>query len=138
MSEAGITLLVEGEGAAGAGEELVRLVAGFEGGAAARVLAIEEAPDEVRRVIDPVAPAAVVVALPAAVLAVVDIVERIEKRRRAARLVAEGQAAEGGKKGAGVRPDGGRQPAAARGAVGGRAAGSRGGAARACRGRLSA
>jgi hypothetical protein len=86
-----ITLLVEGEGAAGAGEELVQLVAGFEGGAAARVVAIEEAPDAVRRVIDPVALAAVVVALPAAVLAVVDVVERIEKRRRAARLIAEGK-----------------------------------------------
>ena len=89
-----ITLLLEGEGAGAAGEELVRLVAGFEGGAAARVVAVEEAPDEVRRVLDPVALAAVAavfVAVPAAVLAVVDVVERIEKRRRAARLVEEGR-----------------------------------------------
>ena len=109
MSDAGITLLLEGEGAAEAGRELVRLVAAFAEGAEARAMPPEEAPDEVRRVIDPVSVAALIVSIPAAVLAVINVVERIEKRRRAARLIEEGRRLRGAKavQAFVVMPDGG-------------------------------
>jgi hypothetical protein len=109
VSEAGITLLLQGEGAAEASQELVRLVGAFAGGAVARVVPPEEAPEEVRRVIDPVSAAALVVSIPAAVLAVIDVVERIEKRRRAARLIEEGRRLRGAKavQAFVVMPDGG-------------------------------
>jgi hypothetical protein len=50
-------------------------------GIASRRLAAETSPDVDRRVVDPIALASLIVSVPAAVLAVADIVDRIQKRR---------------------------------------------------------
>lgn len=91
MSEARITIVLQGERASGAGQEFTRLISTFDEGGEVQVVPLEEASDEVRRVLDPISVATLVFAIPSAVLAVMDIADRIEKRRRAMRLIEEGQ-----------------------------------------------
>jgi hypothetical protein len=56
-------------------------------GIASRRLATETSPDDDRRVVDPIAVASLIVSVPAAVLAVADIVDRIQKRRKAQSVI---------------------------------------------------
>jgi hypothetical protein len=51
-------------------------------------------PDSARKVIDPVSVAALVISIPAALLAVTDLADRIAKRRRATQLTANPPAAD--------------------------------------------
>jgi len=97
MGEARITVLLQGESATEAGQEFERLIATFDEGAEVQVVPPEEASDEVRRALDPISLLTLILAIPSAVLATMDIADRIEKRRRATRLIEEGRRLHEGK-----------------------------------------
>ncbi len=51
----------------------------------------ESLPDDIRKTIDPIALAALIVSIPGAILTVMDIADRIRKRRRAAAVITAAQ-----------------------------------------------
>jgi hypothetical protein len=98
MSEARITFVLQGDGATEAGHEFERLIATFDKGMEVQVVPFEEASDELRRALDPISLLTLILAIPSAALAVLDIADRIEKRRRATRLIEAGRRLCEGKK----------------------------------------
>ena len=84
-----LTLVLSGDAAGAACERLKTVLGEFEPGL--QVTASEPAalPAAARKAVDPVALASLVLAVPSFILAVLDIADRIEKRRRAQRLIDE-------------------------------------------------
>ena len=91
MTENRLAFILEGDDAQGAAAELAILVESFGAEATAEAMKPDNASDEARRAVDPVALATLVLSIPSAVLAVIQIGDRIadrmEKRRRARQLL---------------------------------------------------
>jgi hypothetical protein len=86
-----LEFIIEGDNARRAAAGLAALIKSFGAEATAEIVKPENASDEARRAVDPVALAALIVSIPSAVLAVIQIGDRIadrmEKRRRARELL---------------------------------------------------
>lgn len=86
-----LEFIIEGDNAQRAASELAALVESFGAEATAEIVKPDDASDEARRAVDPVTVATLVLAIPPAVLAVIQIGDRIadqmEKRRRAKQLL---------------------------------------------------
>jgi hypothetical protein len=91
MAQARLELIIEGHDPRPAAAGLAALIESFGAETTAETLKPDDASDEARRVVDPIALAALIVSIPSAVLAVVQIGDRIadrmEKRRRAKHLL---------------------------------------------------
>ncbi len=82
-------LVVEGDGAARAADELTAILA--EGEPSARIArSVATSPSDAanKSAVDPVALVNVILAVPPAVLATIDMVDRISKRKKAEKLIA--------------------------------------------------
>jgi hypothetical protein len=84
---ADLQLILSGENVESAAETLKQLLVEGEPGTA--VLRIEPSalPEVTRRVIDPISLGALILAIPSAILAVIDLTDRIRKRQRAQSLI---------------------------------------------------
>jgi hypothetical protein len=80
-----IAFVVSGDAAAEAADKFKAAVAEF--GSGLDVIQPGEAAADGRKAIDPIALASLIVSIPAFVLAVMDLKDRIEKRRRAQKLI---------------------------------------------------
>lgn len=80
-----IAFVVSGDAAAEAADKFKAAVAEF--GSGLDVIQAGEAAADGRKAIDPIALASLIVSIPAFVLAVMDLKDRIEKRRRAQKLI---------------------------------------------------
>jgi hypothetical protein len=78
---------LSGEAAAAAGAEFKDTLGDIVPGVDVVMQAPEALPEAARKAIDPIALAALIVSVPSAILAVVDLADRIEKRRRAQKLI---------------------------------------------------
>lgn len=91
MASRQLELIIEGHDAQAAADELAAEVEGFGEEAKARSVEPDQASEVARRAIDPVSVAALILAVPGTILAVMDIADRIKKRRRATRLLERAQ-----------------------------------------------
>jgi hypothetical protein len=91
MSVKSLEFIIEGDDPQPAADEFAALIESFGAEATAETLKPDDASDEARRVVDPITLAALIVSIPSAILAVVQIGDRIadrmEKRRRAKQLL---------------------------------------------------
>jgi hypothetical protein len=82
-----IAFVVSGDAAAEAADKFKAAVAAFGSGLDVMVQQPGEVSADGRKAIDPIALASLIVSIPAFVLAVMDLKDRIEKRRRAQKLI---------------------------------------------------
>lgn len=69
-----------------AANQIRAVASGWGGGVNVAPAGEGDVPDSARKMVDPVAVAALIISIPAALLAVTDLADRIAKRRRAAQL----------------------------------------------------
>ena len=84
-----IVFAVSGDAREAASESFRKVLGSFEPGIDATTAAAAGLPPEARKAIDPIGVATLIVSIPSAVLAVIDIADRIGKRRRAQKLIDE-------------------------------------------------
>jgi hypothetical protein len=84
-----MTFVLDGNSAAAAEAEFRAVLRTFEPGIEVNVQEQAALPETARKAIDPISLAALIVSIPSAVLAVLDLADRIEKRRRAQKLIEE-------------------------------------------------
>jgi hypothetical protein len=82
-----LQIVISGANAEAAAEALTTLLAEGEAAGAVTRMAPSQVPEPVRKVIDPLSLIGVILAIPGAVLAVADGIERIRKRRKAQALI---------------------------------------------------
>ncbi|WP_114861708.1 hypothetical protein [Azospirillum brasilense] len=91
MTVSSLEIIIEGDDPQPAAADFAALIESFGAEATAQVLRSDAASNEARRVIDPIALTALVVSIPSAVLAVLQlgdrVADRMEKRRRAKQLL---------------------------------------------------
>ncbi|MEO1018354.1 MAG: hypothetical protein AAFY56_11755 [Pseudomonadota bacterium] len=83
----GLQLLVAGDQADVAAAELRAFLNEIDPDRKTNVVALSAADDALRRKVDPIAVAALILSIPPAVLAVIDLADRIAKRQRAAQII---------------------------------------------------
>jgi hypothetical protein len=84
---ANLHLIIEGAQAEKAADKLNGFIAEAGDNATISCIQSPEVPEEVRRVIDPLTLASVILSIPGAVLAAIDLVDRIRKRKKAQALI---------------------------------------------------
>jgi hypothetical protein len=84
-----ITFVLDGNSAAAAEAAFRAMLRTFEPGIEVKVRERAALPETGRKAIDPISLAALIVSIPSAVLAVMDLADRIEKRSRARKLIEE-------------------------------------------------
>jgi hypothetical protein len=84
---ANLHLIIEGAQAENAADKLSAFLTDSGDKATLSRIQSPEAPEEVRRVIDPLTLANVILSIPGAVLAAVDLIDRIRKRKKAQALI---------------------------------------------------
>lgn len=82
-----ITMVVQTTDLDGTARALAAELQDWDGDITTRQVNPGEVPDEVRKAVDPVAVASLIISLPAAALTVLDLADRIRKRRRAESLI---------------------------------------------------
>ena len=91
MTENTLAFIIEGKDSQRAAAELAALIESFDAEATAETMKPDDASEEARRAVDPIALATLIVSIPSTVLAVIEIGDRIadrmEKRRRARQLL---------------------------------------------------
>jgi hypothetical protein len=84
-----ITFVLDGKSPAAAEADFTAVLRGFDPGIEVRTQERAALPEIARKALDPISLAALIVSIPSVVLAVLDLADRIEKRRRARKLVEE-------------------------------------------------
>lgn len=82
-----LVFAISGDAREAAGHSFAKTIASFDPGVDVRTTAPAELPAGTRKAIDPIALATLILSIPSAVLAVMDIRDRIEKRRRAQKMI---------------------------------------------------
>jgi hypothetical protein len=85
-----LTFILAGDKASAAADSFAAVLAEGEGVTVSRRIPAA-LPEAERRVVDPISLAALILAVPGAVLASMDLVQRVAKRRKAKALIAEAQ-----------------------------------------------
>jgi hypothetical protein len=84
---ADLKIILSGQEVGNAAETLSRLLAEGETGAVVSRIESSALPEVTRRIIDPISVGALILVIPSAILAVIDITDRIRKRRKAQSLI---------------------------------------------------
>ena len=82
-----LQIVISGTNADAAADQMTPLLGEGEASGTVTRVASSELPETTRKIIDPLSLAAVILAVPGAVLAVFDVVDRIRKRRKAEALI---------------------------------------------------
>jgi len=82
-----LQFVISGTNADAAADQMTPLLGDGEASGIVTRVASSELPETTRKIIDPLSLAAVILAVPGAVLAVFDVVDRIRKRRKAEALI---------------------------------------------------